>query len=59
MLLPLLKVTNDTSLPLDSGSHVVFVLLDLSAAFYMIDHEILLNHLECWVYSPSVVCLVF
>lgn len=45
----LLKVTNDILLPLDSGSHVVLVLLDLSAAFDTIDHEILLNRLECWV----------
>lgn len=45
----LLKVTNDILLSLDSGSHVVLVLLDLSAAFDTIDHEILLNRLECWV----------
>jgi len=45
----LLKVTNDILLSLDSGSHVVLVLLDLSAAFDTIDHKILLNCLECWV----------
>lgn len=33
----LLKVTNDIILTLDSGSHVVLVLLDLSAAFDTID----------------------
>ncbi len=42
-----LQVTNDIVLLLDSGSHVVLVLLDLSAAFDTIDHEILLNCLKC------------
>jgi len=45
----LLNVTNDILLSLDSGSNVVSVLLDPSAAFNKIEHEILLNHLECWV----------
>lgn len=42
----LLKVTNDLLQVLDSGSHAVLVLLDLSAAFDTIDHNILLHRLE-------------
>jgi len=45
----LLRVTNDILLPLDSGSCVVLVLLDRSAAFDTIDHNILLERLECMV----------
>lgn len=44
----LLNVTNDILLSMDSGSPVVLV-LHLSAAFDTIDHNILLNRLECMV----------
>lgn len=36
----MLKVTNDILLSLDSGSHVILVLLDLSSAYDTIDEEI-------------------
>ena len=42
----LLKVQNDILLSLDKGKAVVLVLLDLSAAFDTVDHEILLKRLE-------------
>lgn len=45
----LLRVKNDILLSMDSGSPVVLVLLDLSAAFDTIDHDILLKRLECMV----------
>ena len=42
----LLKVQNDILLSLDKGKAVVLVLLDLSAAFDTVDHEILLKRLQ-------------
>ena len=42
----LLKILNDTFLALDSGKGVITVLLDLSAAFNIIDHDILLSRLQ-------------
>lgn len=45
----LLIVFNDIFIATDSGDQVVLVLLDLTAAFDTIDHEILLSRLEHWV----------
>ncbi len=42
----LLKVSNDLLQVLDTGSHAVLVLLDLSAEFDTNDHSILLHQLE-------------
>ena len=42
----LLKVQNDLLLAVDNGYEAVLVLLDFSAAFDLIDHDILLNRLE-------------
>ena len=42
----LLKVSNDILMELDSGKCVYLVLLDLSAAFDTIDHQVFLTRLE-------------
>ncbi len=42
----LLKVQNDILMHLDNSNTVILVLLDLSAAFDTIDHDILLKRLE-------------
>ncbi len=42
----LLKVTNDIMLATYNGSAVALVLLDLSSAFDMVDHTILISRLE-------------
>ncbi len=42
----LLRVQNDILMELDKGKVVMLVLLDLSAAFHTIDHEILLKRLS-------------
>ena len=45
----LLKVLNDIHLNTDSGKSSVLVLLDLSAAFDTVDHNILLDRFANWV----------
>ena len=45
----LVKVLNDIHLNTDHGRTSVLVLLDLSAAFDTVDHDILLDRLENWV----------
>ncbi len=45
----LLKVTNDILLSIDSGSSAILILLDISAAFDTVDHDILLKRFECVV----------
>ncbi len=45
----LLKVFNDILLATDAGDCVILVLLDLTAAFDTVDHEILISRLEQWV----------
>ncbi len=45
----LVKVFNEIHLNTDSGRTSVLVLLDLSAAFDTVDHNILLDRLENWV----------
>ena len=45
----LIKVLNDIHLNNDASRTSVLVLLDLSAAFDTVDHDILLNRLEKWV----------
>ncbi len=45
----LIKIINDIHFNSDSGKISVLVLLDLSAAFDTVDHNILLERLENWV----------
>ena len=44
----LLKIQNDITDLMDSGKAVALTLLDLSVAFYTIDHDILFNSLRDW-----------
>ena len=44
----LLKIQNDIAALMDSGNAVPLTLLDLSAAFDTIDHDILFNSLRDW-----------
>jgi hypothetical protein len=48
----LLKVVNDLLLALDNGDAAVLTLLDQSAAFYTVDHGILLRRLSA-LFGPS------
>ena len=45
----LIKVLNDIRINTDSGKISVLVLLDLSAAFDTVDHDILIDRLKTWV----------
>ncbi len=45
----LLKVHNDLLLAADNEECVILILLDLSAAFDSVDHQLLINRLEQWV----------
>lgn len=42
----MLKVYYDILLTCDSGNYAVLVLLDLTAAFYTVDHAVLIDRLE-------------
>ena len=44
----LLKIQNDIATTMDSGKAIELTLLDLSAAFDIIDHSILFNCLRDW-----------
>ena len=44
----LLRIVNDILSALDNDNILVLLLLDLSAAFDTIDHQILLSHLKCF-----------
>ena len=46
--IPLLKTHNDIAASMDSGKAVVLTLLDLSAAFDNVNHNILFNCLREW-----------
>lgn len=47
--LALLRVFNDILVATDSGTYVILVLLDLTAAFDTVVHEILISWMEQWV----------
>ncbi len=51
----LIKIINYICFNSDSGKISVLVLLDLSAAFNTVDHNILLERLENWVGTSGMV----
>ncbi len=51
----LIMIINDIRFNSDSGKISVLVLLDLSAAFETVNHNILLERLENWVRLSGVV----
>lgn len=55
----LLKVTNDIMLSTDNGNAVALVLFDLSSAFDMVDHKILISRLESYVGIQGIVLIWF
>ncbi len=54
----LIKIINDIRFNSDSGKISVLVLLDLSAAFDTVDHNILLERLENWVGLSGMALMV-
>ena len=54
----LLRIQNDILHDLDKKRGVILVLLDLSAAFDTIDHDLLLQRLWCHRYCIAVVFLI-
>ena len=55
----LLRVQNDIFVSLDAGRSTALLLLDLSAAFDTIDHNILLHRLQYWSgFSPTALNLL-
>ncbi len=55
----LLQVFNDIILATDTGDCVILVLLDLTAAFDTVDHEILIFRLEQWVGIKGIALQLF
>ncbi len=51
----LIKIIHDICLNTDSGKISVLVILDLSAVFDTVDHNILLERLENWVWLSGMV----
>ena len=54
---PLLKIQNDIAASMNSGKAIVLTLLDLSAAFDTIDHNILFNCLSDWLGMDGTVLM--
>ena len=53
----LLKIQNDIAASMDSDKAVALALLDLSAAFDTIDHNILFNCLRVWISVDGTVLM--